>query len=1108
MRILLFISLFFFVSCSNNENDVNGNNTEENTSLFREIPASESGLDFVNDIKETPDLNAFHFHNFYNGSGVAVGDLNNDGLDEIFMGGNHVQSRLYLNKGKLVFDDITENAGLTSDRWVNGVCMVDINNDGWLDIYVCNGGPSDSKMALTNQLYINNKNLSFTESASKYGLDIASKSMQANFADFDNDGDLDLYLINHLQRNIEQNIPKFLKIILSEIPKEELNMMTNMFYENVDGFFVLKSKEKGVHDYGFGLGACIADLNNDGWLDIYATNDFFIPDFYYQNDKTGKFNHVGDRLLSHMPFYSMGIDANDFNNDQLIDLAVLDMTPSDHVRNKTLMRSMDVDMFNYLKEELNFPEQYMFNSFFVNVGKGHFSDISHYLGVSQTEWSWAPLLFDIDNDGWKDYFVSTGYLRELLNNDYRLKKEAKEKELGRTLSKLEWFDHLQNTPSNPIKNIVFKNIEGKDFQKIEQNSGVFSPTFSSGAAFSDLDLDGDLDLVCNNLKDKISLLENLSNGRQNYVSIRLENKTNPASVLNAKVKVFADDLVQYQEYYFTRGYNSSMGQRLHFGLRDKVKVDKVIINYLDGTEQTFENLAVNQLHVLDKTNRATQASKQEQLRAPLMDVTHQAKGFNFSHKEKNFNDFNVEVLLPHKYSNLGPCLAKADINGDRLEDFYLGGSAGYAGILASQKTNSFETTKNNVFLNDAKYEDLGAHFFDVNKDGLMDLYVASGGGGDVKNPDLLQDRLYINKGEGKFTRAIKALPKITSSTAKIISGDFNDDGQIDLFVGGRNNPGAYPQKASSYLLIQNNQQFENQIEDYFNVQELPGMITGIIYEDFNGDTKKDFLFVSEWDEPALFTRTGDSFTKQEVSSFKNKSGWWQSVAAHDFDRDGDLDLILGNLGENNKFHPSEEKPLGLYAGDVDGNGSHDIVLTKKYQNKTVPVRGKECSTEQMPFLKEKFESYSSFANASINEILGEENLEQLDQFSVNTFAHYIAENKGELGFELRKLPVHAQWAPIKSMVLSDVNFDGYMDVFCAGNILETEPETTAYDAGNGLLLLGQGSCTFNSKSNIDFAGVLCNGNVTDMVEINLGGNQKGIIVANNNERVQLLLALK
>ncbi len=1074
---------------------------------FQELDAKQTGLDFTNFVEETQSLNVNHFLYMYNGSGVAIGDLNNDGLDEIFLGGNDATSKLFLNEGNLQFKDITSSSKIVADKWVNGVSMVDINNDGWLDIYVCNAGPSRENADFKNQLFINNKDLSFTESAAQYGLDVESHSNQAFFADMDKDGDLDMYLLNHLDRGFEKDPVLFLKRLLEEFPESELAKVSNMYFENENGKFTNKSVEKGLANLAFGLGAAIADLNQDGWLDIYATNDFFLPDFYYINNKQGAFEHASDRLISHISYFAMGIDANDFNNDGHHDLAILDMTPEDHVRNKTVMRSMDVGLFNTLSETLKFPKQYMNNSFYLNAGDGYLMDVAHYLRVSQTDWSWAPLLFDIDNDGWKDYFVSNGYLRDFMDNDHGVAKADKEKILGRSLNEEEWYQHLQEMPSTPIKNMVFSNYEGKKLIDKTDDWGIQTPTFSNGAAYSDLDLDGDLDLVINNLNANASLLENI-NGSNAFTSVQLRNTQNPNAVYHAKVSVHIDSLIQYQDYTFTRGFNSSMGHRLHFGLAGADKIDSIVVNYLDGTIQTMVNPEVNKHLILDKSEAKTRKKDTKETDRILIDLTPRVGGFKFEHTEDTFNDFEEEILLPHKYSNLGPCLAIADVNGDGLEDFYLGGSAGYPGMIAYQRGSKFEAIPMPSFDKDAAYEDIGAHFFDFNKDGYPDLYVASGGGGDVSKPSFLQDRLYINQKDGTFRRSRNALPTIASSTSQIISDDFNGDGQMDLFVAGRNKPKKYPLAAQSYLLIQENGVFVDKTSTYFS-ESLPGMITGIAYEDVNGDQQKDLVFTAEWEAPSIFLRSDKGFKKQDNTGFDNVKGWWQSIAIHDFDKDGDKDLMFGNIGENNKFHPSNKKPLGIYAGDVDHNGSHDIVLTKHYKNMVVPVRGKECSTEQMPFLADKYKYYNDFASSSINEILGKENIEKVDSFSVNDFASYIAINQGNgLSYEMVKLPFEAQLAPIKAMVVLDFNADGYTDVFCAGNIQETEPETTSYDAGGGLMLLGKGDGNFTTSLNIDFAGARCNGNVTDMKTIRLGRSQTGIIVANNNSSAQILLPLK
>ncbi len=1106
MASCLLFYLLTNVACTDDNSILN---KSSKISGFSEVSQDKSGLLFTNKVIETEELNVNNFSYMYNGSGVGIGDLNNDGLDEVFLGGNDTPSKLFLNKGELVFEDITTKANIIANEWTNGVSFVDVNNDGWLDIYICNAGPPRENANFVNQLFINNRDLTFTESAAKFGLDIDSQSMQAFFADMDNDGDLDLFLNNHLNRSLEKDPILFIKKLETDFSISELARVSNMYYENQDGKYINKSVEKNVANAAFGLGSAITDLDKDGWLDIYTTNDFFLPDFYLRNNGKGSFEHVSDKLLSHMSFFAKGIDANDFNNDGYNDIAILEMTPADHVRNEKMTRSMNVGLFNTLHQNLQFPKQFMYNSFYLNSGDGYLTDVAHYLEVAKTDWSWAPLLFDIDNDGWKDYFISNGYLRDYMDNDYELAKKDKEEALGRKLNKKEWFEHLKEMPSTPIKNMVFKNHNGKQLSEETERWGIKTPSFSNGAAYGDLDLDGDLDLIINNLESSVSLLENKSQSNS-YISIKLNSRSNPNSVYNAKVSIHIDSLSQFQEYSFTRGYNSSMGHSLHFGIGGSEKIDSIVIKYLDGTFQSIINPSINKHHTFEKANTRTGKEEPKNTNRLLIDLTPRVGGFKFSHFEDDFNDFEKEILLPHKYSNLGPCLAISDVNKDGLEDFYLGGSGGYPGILALQRGTKFEAITMSAFKNDAIFEDIGAHFFDANNDGYPDLYVASGGGSDVSTNELLQDRLYINQQDGTFKRAHNTLPIIASSTSNIISDDFNGDSLIDLFIAGRNKPNQYPFSAESYLLIQeSNGRFKDETSKYFRENNLPGMITDIAYEDINNDGLKDLVFSSEWDAPSIYLRNKSTFEKQGKTGFEDLIGWWQSVLAHDFDKDGDVDLIFGNIGENNKFHPSEKKPIGLYAGDLDQNGTHDIVLTKHYKKKVVPVRGKECSTEQLPYLKDKFKYYGDFASSSIYEILEAEYVNHVDSFSVNNFSSFIALNHGKGSFfSIHKLPFEAQLAPICSMVASDFNKDGFTDVFCAGNIKETEPGTTSYDGNSGIMILGQGNGLFESSLDADFSGARCNGNVTDMKVIRLGKSQYGIIVANNNSAAQILLPLK
>ncbi len=1105
---ILLLTASLLYSCAADKNQAKSDfDTIETVKLFNELSSKQTGLTFVNKVLETPESNLAIYDYYYNGSGVSIIDINNDGLDDLFFTGNHVKNKLYLNEGGLKFKDISTSAGIETNKWATGSSIVDINQDGFMDIYVCNSGPVNGNQMLNNDLFINNGDNTFTESLLKYGLEDGARSVQAGFADFDKDGDLDLWLNNHLRRKIGGMPDEFFENLENLVYEENRSRMKNMYFENVNGKFINKSEEKGINEFSFSLGLAIADLNNDGWLDVFCANDYFLPDFYYLNNQNGGFKQVNNSLMDHNSFYSMGVDANDFNNDGLLDLAVVDMTPADHVRNKVLMESMNVNRFRYLNEVKRYPKQYMFNGFYLNRGQGKLSDIAHQLNVAQTDWSWTSLLVDLDQDGFKDYFVTNGFLRDTKDNDYGIKLEKLEIEKGRQLTSAEVFDEMQNVTSKPLNNFLFKNDNGERLIDVSEQWGIKTPTFSNGAAYGDFDNDGDLDIVINNLSQEVTFMENLSNGRNNNVSIKLIDKKNPASVLHAKVTINAGNLSQRFDYSFVRGYQSCMAERLVIGVGKHSSVDELIIEYNDGTKQVEKNLTINTLNIIERRDNLPLTETKKQDVPTIIEITSRIPSFDFRHIEDNFDDFEQEILLPHKYSNLGPCLAVGDVNGDGFDDFYLGGSKGYSGKIITQSGNKFVELSNPIFKFDEQYEDLGAQFIDVDNDGDLDLYVASGGGGEIKFESLLQDRLYTNNGNGLFKVATKNLPIINSSTSVISTCDVNGDGFQDLFVGGRNVPGKYPLKAKSYLLINKQGKFENRIDEYFNLEDIPGMITSTLYEDFNGDTFKDFFIVSEWDEPKLFLYKSNKF-KKASTTLDNHKGWWLDAQCADFDKDGDLDIVLGNLGENNKFHPTFKKPLGVLASDFDSNGTHDVVLTKVYKNKLVPIRGKECSTEQMPYLDEKFSSYADFANSSLQEILGTENMKNAEGFSVTTFSSYYATNDGKGNFIVNRLPFAAQMAPIKGMAIEDFDADGNLDIYAGGSIKETEPETTAYDSGCGVLLKGDGYGNFTADHSFESVGVLLRGNVACLENITLGSGQKGILVGNNNEAIQLLLATK
>lgn len=1096
------ISLVIYSCTSDNTQSHTNSSKSLSGPLFTQISASQSGLDFVNEIKETPQRSMGNYENFFSGGGVAVGDINNDGLSDIFFTSNDASNRLYLNKGNMTFEDITTAAGLTSNKWSGGCSMVDVNNDGYLDIYVNNDGPTDSDEMLSNDLYINNGNLTFTNKAKEMGVDDDGRSVQSVFFDADNDGDLDLWVNNYAQIIDNEPLTSWFNRIKT-MDQKKAKKMHLKFYRNQGGRFVNESDKAGVDRAAFGLGVAARDFNEDGFIDVYVANDFFLPDYYFINDQKGKFSDQAKTLLGHTAYFAMGIDAADINNDMLLDLAEVDMSPSDHFRNKLLMASMDVQKFEYLKNTLKFQDQYMVNAFQMGIGQGGFSEVGNVLGVSQTEWSWAVLLADFDNDTYKDYYVTNGMYRDTKNNDWRMELVHIKDSIGAQYNVGHYYDHLMKLEPDPVTNYVFKNVNGEKYIDANEKWGLNTKNFSHGAAYADFDNDGDLDLVVNLLMDKAELWENHASENTNYIRFDLRDNGKTATVLNSEIRLYYDGKHQRVDHYFNRGFKSSVEQVSHFGIGNETKIDSVVISWLGGGYTILKNPKINTLHKIDKSKSQIKNGTGK-LSSDLYftDVTQRASNFDFAHKENDFDDFEKEILLPHKYSTMGPALAVGDINGDSVDDFYIGGAKGYAGQLITQTKGKFVSTNQDLLNSQKQSEDIGATFFDADSDGDLDLYIAVGGGGDVPK-SLLQDKLYINDGNGNMSIS-KGLPEMLSSTKTVLPIDMDVDGDLDLFIGGRNKPGSYPTAESSYLLRNQGGKFTNVMTDELH-EYLPGMVTGATFAEVNNDTYLDMIIVGEWSEPKILLGNGSSFTSNKTNIADNMVGWWQSVAAADIDRDGDTDFILGNIGENNKFHPSPQKPLTVYANDFDNSGSLDIVLTKKYKNMTVPVRGKECSSEQMPFIDDKFPKYADFASSSIEDILGEEKLNSAVSFSATNFSHMVLINEGNLKFSAKKLPFEAQWAPILDMVVTDYTKDQIPDVVVAGALFDTEPETPAYDAGKGLLLKGNGDGTFTTSANVDKSGLLLNKNVKAIEKINLQGGQKGLLVANNNDKLQLYL---
>jgi hypothetical protein len=1075
--------------------------------LFEYLDATKTKVSFTNKVIETVERNISSYDYIFNGSGVAIGDLNNDDKPDLFFAGNDTPNKLYFNKGKFKFVDVSKKAGIETDKWATGVTLVDINNDGWLDIYVCYSGPDYKTKSTANELYINQKNGTFKEEAEAYGIADNSLSTQAAFFDFDQDGDLDLFVLNHAVRSLA-NLPHLWLKATKELPKAVHDRFCNTLYRNEgNGKFKDISGKAGILKIGFGLGISVTDFNNDGWLDVYIANDYFLPDFYFKNNGNGTFTDKTTKKMAHTPFFSMGCDAADINNDGWSDLVVLDMTPKDHYRNKTMMNSMNVLEFKYLTEGLKYTPQYMFNSLNINHGFGVLSDIGHLAGISQTDWSWAPLLADFDNDGYKDLYVSNGFKRDVKNNDWRLK--LIDLKLSGNDSPEAYFKHLQTAKVHPIPNEVFKNTNGYQFEEKSNDWGLNKSSFSNGTAYGDLDGDGDLDLVVNNYDQPAFICKNTTreNGGGNFVQLKFTKKIAEGSPVVKKVMVYADHQTQVQEKQFTRGYQSYMQPIMHFGIGKSEQVDQIRIEWSDGNATVLKNLKANKRYDVQSGEKVP--NKRPYNEGPkFANITRESIRPTFFHYENEYDDFQNETLLPHRQSRMGPGLTAGDVNGDGLEDFLVGGAKKQLPLLYLQQSDgTFKVKQNNAFFQHRNREIVNALLFDCDNDNDLDLYIVCGGGGAfvLETGDQLQDVLYLNDGTGNFTSSDSLLPIMHTSTKAIAAHDWDNDGDLDLFVGGRTTPGKYPLPPSSYLL-------ENKGGIYMDVTKSMapylsdlGMVTDAIWVDTDGDKKQDLIVVGEWMPVTQLLNKGTYFEKSKDDLIPNSNGWWSAIEKADFDNDGDEDLIIGNLGLNNKFHPTTAHPLQLFANDYDDNGTLDIVLSKWYNDTLVPLRGKECSTVQMPFIENKFPTYDAFASASLTDILGDKKQKESIQLKAYAFASIYLKNKGDGTFEQTILPVEMQTAPINDMVVKDFNKDGKLDVFLAGNNIQTEVETTPYDAGKGLYLIGNGDGTFTTSLLGKHAGTLLPGDVKALQLIHLGKDKTpGILVGNNHGRLILL----
>lgn len=1082
---------------------------QNSSSLFTLLSPKQTNITFNNELKDTKEHNIMIYSNFYGGAGVGVGDINNDGLPDIYFAGNQVGDQLYLNKGNMVFENITKKSGITDNGgWSSGVLFGDVNQDGFVDIYVTRELYDDDPELRKNKLYINNGDLTFSEESEKYGVADDGRTRSATFLDYDKDGDLDLFLLN--QPPNPGDYSKFYNTDLS------LPEYAPRFYEYHNGRYTDVTARAGLGKTGFPNSVAACDINGDGWTDLFVSNDFQIGDWLYINNGDGTFT---DKILDyarHTSYFSMGVDAGDINNDGKPDLIVADMVAEDNYRLKANMSGMDPDAFWKVVADGE-GYQYMFNMLHLNIGEGYLSDIAQLAGVASTDWSWSPLFADLDNDGWKDLFISNGLLRDIRNKDAAKKfDDYVEKSLYEYIQQnpnpgnvsiwdvVDINKTLKIVPSVKLHNYVYKNNGDLTFSKKVEEWGFPHETFSHGAAYADLDNDGDIDLIVNNMNDPAYIYENHSANRKNrhYLRVQPVAQSKKVSIHGVKVWVKTSQGEQFYELAGARGMYSTSEMIAHFGLGSATMVEQVKVRWPDGREQVLKNVPANQL-IEARYEEAVAPSEQKRAPEALMTNITSETSPDIRHQENEFDDYRMQVLMPHKMSTLGPALACADLNGDELEDFFLGGAATEPGRIFLQKTDgAFENLPSECFIADKIREDVDAAFLDVDLDGDLDLYVVSGGNEFNPQSKSYQDRLYINDGQGHFSKAEDLLPEMIMSGSKVRPEDFDQDGDLDLLVTGRHIPWAYPEPASSVLLLNNNGRFEDVTAATAPDLTQIGMVNDAVWFDYNNDGLKDLLLVGEWMAPTILENDGASFKKTSGGrDLDDSKGWWFSVAAADLDGDGDQDFIAGNLGLNYKYKATESEPFEVYYYDFDENGSKDVVLTYYNFGIKYPLRGRQCSSEQVPMLKEKFPTYDLFASSDVGKVYGEDKLENALHREATTFASTWFENLGDGRFESHPLPTLAQLSSVNALIVDDFTQDGHLDILIAGNLYAAEVETTRNDAGFGLLLSGDGQGDFTPATPAE-SGFFVPYDVKSMRPLQ-SHNTRLLLVGCNNDRLQI-----